>query len=121
MAIAGIDNMKIGDTVSDNENPLPLPRIYVDEPTVAMIFYVNTSPFSGRDGKFLTSRQIHARLLKEVETDVAALVEQVSDMDDFVLQFDDTDDGKRFIEAWKRARIIPVKEHIPLPGKGTSK
>lgn len=65
VAIAGIDDIQIGDTITSNENPTPLPRIKVDEPTVSMIFYVNDSPFAGTEGKFVTSRQLRARLDKE--------------------------------------------------------
>jgi GTP-binding protein len=65
VAIAGVDNIKIGDTISSNENPEPLTRFIIDEPTVSMIFYVNTSPFAGTEGKFLTSRHLKARLERE--------------------------------------------------------
>ncbi len=66
IAIAGVPNITIGDTISSLENPVALPRIYVDEPTVSMIFYINDSPFVGKDGKFLTSRHLKARLEKEM-------------------------------------------------------
>lgn len=66
IAIAGVEGIQIGDTISSNDDPKPLPRIKIDEPTVSMIFYVNDSPFAGRDGKFLTSRHIKARLEKEI-------------------------------------------------------
>ena len=59
IAIAGLDGITIGDTISDNENPKPLPRIEIDEPTVSMLFYVNNSPFAGKEGKYLTTRHIH--------------------------------------------------------------
>lgn len=65
VAIAGVPEVTIGDTISALENPQPLPRIHVDEPTLSMIFYVNNSPFAGRSGKFLTSRHLKERLLKE--------------------------------------------------------
>ncbi len=65
IAFAGIEDISIGDTVSDNESPLPLPRIKVDEPTVSMLFYVNDSPFAGKDGKFLTTRHLSERLYRE--------------------------------------------------------
>ena len=74
IAFAGIEGMSIGDTISDNENPKPLPRIKVDEPTVSMLFYVNDSPFSGQDGKFLTTRNISERLKKETLSNVAIQV-----------------------------------------------
>ncbi len=65
IALAGIDDISIGDTISDNETPMPLPRIKIDEPTVSMLFYVNDSPFSGQDGKFLTTRHLGERLFRE--------------------------------------------------------
>ncbi|MDP6340163.1 MAG: translational GTPase TypA [Candidatus Marinimicrobia bacterium] len=65
IAVAGIDGVTIGDTISANENPEPLPRIIIDEPTVSMLFYVNNSPFAGKEGKYLTSRNISERLEKE--------------------------------------------------------
>ena len=74
IAFAGIEGISIGDTISDNENPEPLPRIKVDEPTVSMLFYVNDSPFCGQDGKFLTTRHISERLNKETLSNVAIQV-----------------------------------------------
>ncbi len=78
IAVAGIEDVNIGDSISDLENPKPLPRIDIDEPTVSMIFYVNTSPFAGTEGKFLTSRHIKARLQKEMLTNVSLRVDQIS-------------------------------------------
>jgi len=74
IAFSGIENISIGDTVSDNDNPKPLPRIEVDEPTVSMLFYVNDSPFAGQDGKYLTSRHISERLNKEILSNVSLQV-----------------------------------------------
>ena len=74
IAFSGIENISIGDTVSDNDNPEALPRIEVDEPTVSMLFYVNDSPFAGQDGKFLTSRHISERLNKEILSNVSLQV-----------------------------------------------
>jgi len=71
IAIAGLDGITIGDTISDNENPEPLPRIEVDEPTVSMLFYVNNSPFAGKEGKYLTTRHIQERLQKEILSNVS--------------------------------------------------
>ncbi len=71
IALAGIADIKIGDTISNLEDPKPLPRIKVDEPTVSMIFYVNNSPFAGREGNFVTSRQLRQRLEKEQMGNVA--------------------------------------------------
>mgnify|MGYP001026002635 FL=1 len=74
IAFAGIEDISIGDTISDNENPVPLPRITVDEPTVSMLFYVNNSPFAGKDGKFLTTRHLSERLDKETLSNVSLQV-----------------------------------------------
>ncbi|MFP4369709.1 MAG: translational GTPase TypA [Candidatus Kapaibacterium sp.] len=71
IAIAGVPNVSIGDTISDDDNPKPLPRITVDEPTVSMIFYVNNGPFAGTEGKYLTTRHIKARLDKETLSNVS--------------------------------------------------
>jgi GTP-binding protein len=73
--IAGIDNVGIGDTITTQEFNKALPRVKVDEPTIQMTFGVNTSPFSGKEGKFTTSRQIRERLYKELETNVALRVQ----------------------------------------------
>lgn len=83
VAIAGIDDIKIGDTLTDNENPKPLERITVDEPTVSMVFYVNSSPFAGTEGKFLTSRHIKARLDKETRINVSLRVKETDRPDAF--------------------------------------
>jgi GTP-binding protein len=74
IAVAGIDGITIGDTISNNEDPEPLPRIEVDEPTVSMLFYVNNSPFSGKEGKYLTTRHIKERLNKEILSNVSIQV-----------------------------------------------
>jgi len=74
IAFAGIENISIGDTISDNESPIPLTRIKVDEPTVSMLFYVNDSPFAGQDGKFLTTRHLSERLNKEILGNVSLQV-----------------------------------------------
>ncbi|MDQ2977204.1 MAG: translational GTPase TypA [Acidobacteriota bacterium] len=75
VALAGIDNIEIGDTITSVDNPQPLPVIAVDEPTISMIFGVNNSPFAGKDGKFVTSRQVKERLEKETLGNVAIRVE----------------------------------------------
>ena len=74
IAIAGIEDINIGDTISDNDNPAPLPRISIDQPTVSIFFHVNNSPFAGREGKFVTSRNIIERLDKEVLSNVSLQV-----------------------------------------------
>ena len=83
IAFAGIENISIGDTIADNEHPEPLPRIEVDEPTVSMLFYVNNSPFAGKDGKFLTTRHISERLYKETFSNVSLQVHPTDRTDVF--------------------------------------
>jgi len=75
VALAGIEGINIGDTITDIENPKPLPRITVDEPTISMVFSVNTSPFSGKEGKFVTSRNLRERLEKELLYNVSIKVD----------------------------------------------
>ena len=83
VALAGIENINIGDTITSTDNPHPLPAIAVDEPTIAMIFGVNNSPFAGREGRFVTSRQIKERLDKEILGNVAIRVEETDSPDQF--------------------------------------
>jgi GTP-binding protein len=83
VALAGVEGIEIGETVSSADNPRPLPVIAVDEPTISMIFGVNTSPFSGTEGKFVTSRQIRERLDREVLGNVAIRVEDTDSPDQF--------------------------------------
>jgi len=83
VALAGIEGINIGDTLTSAVEPRPLPRIRVDEPTISMIFGVNTSPFAGREGKFVTSRQIRTRLDKETLGNVAIRVEETDSPDSF--------------------------------------
>ncbi|MBI5810465.1 MAG: translational GTPase TypA, partial [Deltaproteobacteria bacterium] len=75
VSMAGVEGVNIGDTVTDAENPAPLPRIHVDEPTISMVFSPNTSPFAGKDGKFVTSRNLRERLEKELLYNVSIRVE----------------------------------------------
>lgn len=77
VAISGIPDITIGETVSDVDSPLPLPLLAIEEPTVKMTFSVNSSPFAGQEGEFKTSRQIRERLGKELETDMALRVEDL--------------------------------------------
>ena len=77
VALSGVEAVGIGDTITDIDDPRPLPRIEVEQPTVRMTFGINTSPFAGRDGRFLTSRQIRDRLLHELEQNVALRVEDM--------------------------------------------
>lgn len=80
-AIVGIEDVDIGDTIADSENPEPLPIISIDEPTISMTFTVNNSPFYGREGKFVTSRQLRDRLFKELEHNVALRVQETNSPD----------------------------------------
>jgi GTP-binding protein len=83
VAVTGIDEVNIGLTLCDPEQPQGLPPIEVDEPTLAMTFQVNTSPLAGREGKFVTSRQIRDRLMRELQSNVALRVEETADADVF--------------------------------------
>src|SRR2546426_3727138 len=76
LAIAGVEGINIGETVTNAENPQPLPGIQIDEPTIAMMFTINTSPFAGREGAYVTSRNLRERLEKELLTNVSIRVEE---------------------------------------------
>ncbi|MBL8177932.1 MAG: translational GTPase TypA [Bryobacterales bacterium] len=83
LAIAGVEGITIGETVSHPETPNPLPPIQIDEPTIAMTFTINNSPFSGREGQFVTSRHLRDRLNKELLTNVSLKVEEAGGPDSF--------------------------------------
>lgn len=83
LAIAGVEGITIGETVSDPEKPMPRPKLQIDEPTIAMMFCVNTSPFAGKEGKYVTSRNIRDRLDKELLTNVSIRVEDTGSPDSF--------------------------------------
>lgn len=83
VALTGLGDVSIGYTVADAENPEALPTINIDEPTLSMTFGVNTSPFAGREGQFVTSRHLRDRLYKEIETNVAMRVEETDSADVF--------------------------------------
>nr|WP_299418804.1 translational GTPase TypA [uncultured Emticicia sp.] len=85
-AVTGIEDFEIGDTIADIENPEPLPRISIDEPTMNMLFTINNSPFFGKEGKFVTSRHLRDRLMKEIEKNLALRV-QTGDTEDKFLVF----------------------------------
>ena len=85
VAVAGLDEVSIGDTIADAERPVALPRVSIDEPTVQMTFSVNNSPFAGREGKFLTSRHLRERLFKELETNVSLRVNETDSADRFLV------------------------------------
>ena len=80
-AIIGIDGFEIGDTICDFENPEPLPPIAIDEPTMSMLFTINDSPFFGKEGKYVTSRHIHDRLMKELDKNLALRVRKTENED----------------------------------------
>lgn len=82
-AIVGVEDIDIGDTIADAENPEPLPIISIDEPTISMTFTVNNSPFYGREGKFVTSRQLRDRLFKELQQNVALKVQETNSPDSY--------------------------------------
>ena len=82
-AVAGIDDIQIGDTVADLARPVALPRVRVDEPTIAMFFTTNTSPMAGTEGQYVTSRKLWERLEREVRGDVALRIEQTDSPDTF--------------------------------------
>jgi GTP-binding protein len=83
VAVAGVEGITIGETITDAEKPAPLPRIVIDEPTIAMQFTVNTSPFAGREGTYVTSRNLRERLDKELLTNVSIRVEETAGTDTF--------------------------------------
>jgi GTP-binding protein len=85
VAVAGIEQVGIGDTLTDPNDPRPLPPISVEEPTVRMTFAVNDSPFAGREGQYLTSRQIRARLFAELERNVALRVQETDRANEFIV------------------------------------
>ena len=85
VAVAGIETVGIGDTLADPNDPQPLPPITVEEPTVRMTFAVNDSPFAGREGQYLTSRQVRARLYNELERNVALRVQETERANEFIV------------------------------------
>jgi GTP-binding protein len=83
LAISGVEGITIGETVSEAENPVPLPIIQIDEPTISMLFTINTSPFAGREGQYVTSRNLRDRLDKELLTNVSLRVEEAGGPETF--------------------------------------
>ncbi len=86
VCVAGIADINIGDTLCDAANPEPLPFVKIDEPTIAMTFSVNDSPFAGQEGKFVTSRHLRDRLFKEIETNVSMRVEETDTTEAFIVK-----------------------------------
>ena len=103
VAISGIPDITIGETIADVENPVALPLLVIEEPTVKMAFSVNDSPFAGQEGEFKTSRQIRERLMKELETDTALRVE-------------DTDDGKWMVSGRGELHLAILIERMRREG-----
>jgi len=103
VAISGIPDITIGETIADVENPIALPLLAIEEPTVRMVFRVNDSPFAGREGEFKTSRQIAERLSKELETDMALRVE-------------DTPDGKWMVSGRGELHLAILIERLRREG-----
>jgi len=85
VAVAGIADISIGETIADPVSPAPLPPIHIDEPTIKMMFGVNTSPFAGKEGQFSTSRTLRERIARELETDVALSVTQTDSPDRWIV------------------------------------
>jgi len=85
VAVSGVEGINIGDTICDVEHPEPLPFVKISQPTISMTFSVNTSPFAGQDGKYVTSRNLRDRLFKEVYSDVSLKVEETDSPDAFVV------------------------------------
>jgi GTP-binding protein len=83
VAVAGVEGITIGETITNAENPSPLPPIIIDEPTIAMLFTVNNSPFSGKEGTYVTSRNLRERLAQELLTNVSLRVEDTESTDSF--------------------------------------
>src|SRR5438128_9295306 len=83
ISLAGLEQIDIGDTIADSEHPIPLERIHVDEPTMSMIFKVNDGPFAGREGKYVTSRNLRERLQREAYRNVAIRVQDTDSPDAF--------------------------------------
>jgi GTP-binding protein len=83
--VVGLEDFEIGDTLTDIENPDPMPRIAIDEPTISMVFSINNSPFFGKEGKFVTSRHLRDRLMKETEKNLALRVKPTDSEDRFLV------------------------------------
>ncbi len=86
VSLAGVGNIDVGETVADRNHPEPLPLIRIDEPTIAMSFMVNNSPFSGREGQYVTSRNLWDRLYKEVQTNISIVLEKTESTDTFTVK-----------------------------------
>ncbi len=103
VAVAGIPDVTIGETIADANNPIALPVLQIDEPSVKITFLINDSPFMGKEGKFVTSRQLKERLYKELETDMALKVE-------------DTEDGKWIVSGRGELHLTILMERLRREG-----
>jgi len=114
IALAGVEDVQIGDTITSVDNPEPLPRISVDEPTVSMIFYVNNGPFSGQDGKYLTSRHLLARLERETRHNVALQIRKTERADAFEVRGRGELQMAVLIETMRREgfEFLAAKPHV---------
>lgn len=86
ISIAGLEKIDVGETIADKENPIALPYVNIDEPTLAMEFMINDSPFMGKSGKWVTSNKIYERLQKELQTNVSLVVEKTDSADTFIVK-----------------------------------
>lgn len=103
VAISGIPEITIGETIADPANPIALPLLHIDEPSVKITFLINDSPFMGKEGKFVTSRQLKERLYKELETDMA-------------LKIEDTEDGKWIVSGRGELHLAILMERLRREG-----
>ena len=102
VAISGIADISIGDTLCSPENPTAIPFQKISEPTIAMQFIVNDSPFAGQEGKYVTSRHLRDRLFRELNTDVSLRVEEM-----------DSTGQLQSIRPWRTPSLRPDREHAP--------
>src|SRR5438128_12165875 len=114
ISLAGIEEIDIGDTIADPEHPIPLERIHVDEPTMSMIFKVNDGPLAGREGKYVTSRNLRDRLQRESYRNVAIRVEDTATPDAFKVVGRGELGLAIIIETMRRARYELNASH-PCP------
>lgn len=113
MAVSGIADLNIGQTACAMDCVEPLPFVQIDEPTVSMMFMVNNSPFAGKEGKFVTSRNLRDRLFKEVETNVAMRVEETDSADTFKVS--GRGELASFPSSLSRCGVRAMSSRFPLP------
>jgi GTP-binding protein len=120
VAIVGLDDIEIGDTICHRDHPRALPRLNVDEPTLEMIFSINSSPLAGRDGKYVTNRQLRERLYRELERNVALRVRPVEGSDAFAVSGRGVLHLSVLIETMRREgyELSVGKPHVILHERG---